>query len=267
MQLEFGVYQHEMSERMLRFPKLSKLVRKIFGYTGIGNYARYKVYKDLLKEIPLDKCEKILDLGCGYGEYSFMLRDALPNANITALDVVGEKTALIDRVIHKHQMKNLSTFTGKVDQLDDKGFDFVFSVDVFEHIDKHEMPFRDVMERLTPGGHLLVKIPNVTQKTLFPDSWFEEHQDWLEDEHIGQVYDLEGLKGRFEEEGFEVVYAAYSDGWASRIAWELWYLSKKGGAIVHLLTLPISKFLIWVDRLGKKRSWGNAIQVIGKKKA
>ncbi|MEM6763323.1 MAG: class I SAM-dependent methyltransferase [Bacteroidota bacterium] len=265
MQLEFGAYQHEMSERMLRFPKLSKVVRGIFGYTGIGNYARYKVYKDLLKEIPLREAEKILDLGCGYGEYSFMLADALPDTQITALDVVGEKTALIDRVIHRHQKKNLTTFTGKVDQLSETGFDFIFSVDVFEHIDPADMPFKDCMDRLAVGGHLLVKIPNKTQRTLFPDSWFEEHHDWLEDEHIGQIYDLDGLVNRFKDEGFEIVYAAYSDGWWARIAWEFWYLSKKGGGILHLLTLPISKLLIWIDRLAKTPSEGNAIQVIGRK--
>jgi hypothetical protein len=127
------------------------------------------------------------------------------------------------------------------------------------------MPFKSVYERLKPGGHFLVKIPNVTQKTIFPESLFEEHQEWLEEEHVGQVYDLETLKARFTSENFEIVHASYSDGYLSRFAWELAYLGKKAGTITQVITLPIAKGLIHMDRWFHRGTWGNAIQVIGRK--
>ena len=55
------------------------------------------------------------------------------------------------------------------------------------------MPFKDALNRLKPGGLLLVKIPNKTQNTILPENWFEDHHHWLEDEHVGQIYDLEGV--------------------------------------------------------------------------
>jgi hypothetical protein len=82
---------------------------------------------------------------------------------------------------------------------------------------------------------------------------------------VGQVYDLQGLKARFESEGFEIVHASYSDGIISRLAWELAYLGKKAGVITQLLSLPIAKRLIHLDRIFHSKKEGNAIQVIGRK--
>ena len=128
------------------------------------------------------------------------------------------------------------------------------------------MPFVQAYEKLRPGGYLLVKIPNRDQLTILPEQWFEEHHDWLEDEHIGQIYDLEGLRQRMEKEGFDIIYEAYGDGWWSRLGWELGYLSHKAGPVLQLVCLPLAKLLVRVDFLFNHRNGGNTIQVIGRKK-
>ena len=118
------------------------------------------------------------------------------------------------------------------------------------------MPFKTAFEKLKTGGHFLVKIPNKDQRTILKDSVFEDHHHWLEEEHVGQVYDLEGLSRRMESEGFEVVYKAYSDGIVSRAAWETDYLTKKAGTLPHLLSLPITKGLVHLDRVVHGNTWG-----------
>lgn len=266
MELTFGKAQVYTSERMQKHPALAKAFNSIIGYTNVGNYARFTVFKKLVKQVPLSENAKILDLGTGYGEYAISLASALPNSSVHALDIDSERINTVNRAITQSGLQNISTHNYFTEELKEKDFDFVYSVDVFEHIDPKEMPFKAVMERLKTGGHFMVKIPNVTQRTIFPEKYFEDHHDWLEDEHIGQVYDLHGLEERFEKEGFEVVHASYSDGWLSRLAWELAYLGKKVGTLTQLLTLPIAKGLIHLDRLFHRNKWGNAIQVIGRKK-
>lgn len=263
--LSFGEQQIYTSERMQRYPKLARLFNRTFGYTNVGNYARFTIFKQLVKKVDLPKNGKVLDLGAGYGEYSFSLAKASPGLNIHALDIDAERVGTIKKAIAQSNTENIAAHCCYLEELDESGFDFIFSIDVFEHIKPEEMPFKAAFEKLKSGGHLMVKIPNVTQQTIFPEGWFEEHNDWLEEEHVGQVYDLRGLKQRFENEGFEVVFAAYSDGWWSRLAWELAYLGKKAGTVTQLLTLPIAKGLIKLDRLVHGRRKGNAIQVIGKK--
>ena len=265
MELTFGTAQVFTSERMKKSPTMAKLFQKVFGYTNVGNFARFTIFKELLKKIPIQQNAKILDLGTGYGEYSFSLAKALPKSTVHALDIDKGRIASVNEAIAKSRIDNIHTHCTFTEQLEERDFDFAFSVDVFEHIAPEEMPFKAVHERLKTGGYFLVKIPNVTQRTILPERYFEEHHEWLEDEHIGQVYNLPLLKMRFVQEGFKVVYASYSDGWYSRLAWEIAYLGKKAGVLGQLVTLPIAKALIKLDRLFHANTWGNAIQVIGVK--
>lgn len=263
MELTFGSEQIYTSERMKRSPKLAKLFQKVFGYTNVGNYARFTIFKELMKRIPLKQDAKILDLGTGYGEYSFSLAQAFPNSTVHSLDVDRDRIASLNDAVQKSGINNIKTHCAYTEQLEEKDFDFVFSVDVFEHISPEEMPFKAVYDRLKPKGYFMVKMPYITQRTILPERYFEEHHEWLKDEHIGQVYDLYSLKRRFIKEGFKVVHASYSDGWFSRLGWEMAYLGKKSGLFGQLLTLPLAKLLINFDRMFHVNTWGNAIQVIG----
>ena len=130
------------------------------------------------------------------------------------------------------------------------------------------MPFSDAYNALKKGGHLLVKMPNIKQSSVFPEQWFDAHQEWLMHEHPGQVYTLEDLKHRFESEGFTIIFASRTDGLLSRLAWEIAYLMKQKGTIMQLMSLPLCKALVWADSLfiGQQKRHGNAITVIGQKK-
>lgn len=267
MNVTFGKMQVQMSRRMQRYPRLSRWAARIFGYTLVGNYARALSFRSLLKKLPLESFRHILDLGCGYGEYSFMLSEALPGATITALDLNAASVAGIRRLAAERGMSNLKTHLGPIGSLDDGDgrYDFIFSIDVFEHIREEEMPFAEAYRKLRPGGYLLVKMPGREQRTILPERWFEDHHHWLEEEHIGQVYGLDGLKARMEKEGFRLVYAAYGDGWWSRLGWEIGYLSRQAGPVLQLLCLPLAKLMVRADRLWRHKESGNTIQVIGQK--
>jgi len=268
MEFTYGKTQYLMSRRMQRHPQLAKLIYQVFGPTNVGNYARAEVFGRMLKQLPVDEFQEILDLGCGQGEYSFMLSEGLPGTTVTALDINGDNLQRIQEVAQGEGLDNLRIHHGKIETLPpERRFDFIFSIDVFEHIPPAEMPFAEAYRRLRPGGYLLVKIPSREQRTILPEHWFEDHQEWLEDEHVGQVYNLEGLRQRMYQEGFEIIHAAYDDGWWSRLGWEIGYLSRQGGSIAQLLFLPPAKACVHLDRLVHNRSWGNTIQVIGKKKA
>lgn len=267
MEIVFGKRQDQMSQRMRQWPKVARIVKRIFGYTLVGNYARALTFKKLLDQLPLDQVQHLMDLGCGYGEYAFMMADGMPNATVTALDLNPNSVNDIKQIAQRDNINNLETHVGPIESLENRDayYDFIYSVDVFEHIKEEEMPFAQAYKKLRPGGHLLVKIPSRDQLTILPEAWFEDHHDWLEDEHIGQVYELSDLKNRMEKEGFEVIFAEYADGWWSRMGWELGYLSHKAGPVLQLICLPFAKAMVKFDRLVHSQKSGNTIQVIGKK--
>ncbi|MEM9983479.1 MAG: class I SAM-dependent methyltransferase [Bacteroidota bacterium] len=266
MQVAFGNFQTLTSARMARRPWLSKLIAKVFGYTNVGNFARSLAFRRAVQTLPLAQMKDILDLGCGFGEYAVMMAKALPQAEVTGLELHQRKTDLLREIAQRAGADNLNPHLGLIETLPaGKKFDLIYSVDVFEHILEHQMPFAQARERLKPGGYLMVKMPSQEQSIIAPERWFGEHKVWLDEEHIGQVYELEDLKQRFEREGFEVVYASYSDGWFSRLGWELSYFGNKLGAVFQLAFLPLAKLLVRIDHLQNGRNKGNAIQVIGRK--
>lgn len=264
--MSFGQHQTITSARMSRYPRLAKLVAKVFGYTNVGNFARSLAFRRAVGQLPLDQMSQVLDLGCGYGEYAVMMARMMPQAKVTGLELHQNKTDLLRGIAAREQLTNLAPHLGTIDTLPESArFDLIYSVDVFEHILEAEMPFDLAHERLMPGGYLLVKMPSEHQRIIAPESWFGDHKVWLDEEHIGQVYELDDLKARFEREGYVVVYAAYSDGWLARLGWELSHFGHKIGAVAQLAVLPLSKLLVRLDHMQSGRSKGNAIQVIGRK--
>lgn len=263
----YGKTQVFTSPRMRKHPQLAKIIYKVFGYTSIGNWARANIFIKLINQIPITRFNRIIDLGAGLGEFTFMIAEALPHTKITAVEILPERVKYLNEVIDKTQLKNVEIVDQKIESIKEtNAYDFIFSVDVFEHILEKEMPFESCYEKLKPGGYLLVKMPNVKQLTICPDSWFEEHNDWLEEEHIGQVYNLSDLQKRFSQAGFSVIYSSYSDGWISRMAWELSYFTAKGGSVIQLLFLPACKALYYLEyALNRNPTYGNSIQVMGVK--
>ena len=250
---------------MLNRPMLATLVKWIFGYTNIGNYARSRVFKKLLKKLPLLTFNKILDLGCGFGEYSFMLAKKLEFAEITSLDPDQSSMEILRKTLRRVDAPNINLHHGKIESLNEDNYDFIYSIDVFEHIPVNSMPFFKCYNKLKKGGFLLIKMPSKKQVTILPDRYFEQHHQWLEEEHPGQVFELEDLVCKLKEEGFKIIYADYQDGLLARLAWEISYLSKKLGPLFQLITLPLAKVLVILDPILKRSKRGNTIQVIARK--
>lgn len=265
MSYTFGVHQQYTSKTMRNKPMLATLVKWVFGYTNIGNYARSRVFNKLLRKLPLASFNKVLDLGCGFGEYSFMLANKLKSAEITALDPDQSKIEILSKTIKTVGTPNIYLHHGKIASLSQDDYDFIYSIDVFEHIPVNSMPFANCYNKLKKGGFLLIKMPSRKQVTIFPDQYFEEHNQWLEEEHPGQVFELDDLVEKIKEEGLEIIYADYEDGLLARLAWEISYLSKKLGPLFQLITLPLAKSLVILDPVLKRSKRGNTIQVIARK--
>lgn len=267
IKFEYGKSQVFTSPRMRKHPAIGRFIYKVFGYTSIGNWARANVFIDRLKLLPYRDFKKIMDLGAGLGEFTFMMAEAMPDTKITALEIAPDRIALLKEVVERQKYSNVTVFPDYIaNHTENESYDFIFSIDVFEHILKEQMPFEEAYRKLKPGGYLMVKMPNVTQITIFPDAWFQEHNEWLEDEHIGQVYNLDQLVERFKQAGFSIVHQSYSDGWISRLGWEISYFSAKGGSVLQLMFIPLVKFIYWIERLTfRSKKNGNCIQVIGRK--
>ena len=101
MSIAFGRLQYLSSDRMRKFPFWGQVFHKVFGYTNVGNYARSRVFMRILEQLSFENWTNILDLGCGYGEYSVLMADLVPNARITALDIDAERCTNVQAMLKK----------------------------------------------------------------------------------------------------------------------------------------------------------------------
>jgi SAM-dependent methyltransferase len=115
-----------------------------------------KLYLPLL---PNDRNARILDLGCGYGEFVYFLqRKGYTNAK--GIDL-NHRQLEVGRSLGVWNIECVeATALLKVCR---GGFDFISAIDVLEHVPKNQLLefLEQVYAALLPGGRFLCQVPNL----------------------------------------------------------------------------------------------------------
>jgi len=123
--------------------------------TPLGRFADETETKLALDFFPPAKEAKVLDAGCGTGNFSIKL--AAMGALVTGIDISGEMLAIART---KAKLKGLDISFAEMDiyklSYPDGFFDGVFSMAAFEFIKKPAAAFQELMRVLKPGKLLLI---------------------------------------------------------------------------------------------------------------
>ena len=125
---------------------------------------------------------KILSIGVGDGFYDYLVARRFPQAEITAVDVVHSPMTPQDEELLKRLCPSyhLEVFEPNAPfPYSDDTFDFVFHLDVLEHVEHPQRFLTECRRILRPGGTLLLSTPNIfrpfsvasflTGRRSFPD--------------------------------------------------------------------------------------------------
>jgi|GEM_PF-3346508 SAM-dependent methyltransferase len=111
---------------------------------------------DYVKQL-LSRGPKYLDLGCGNGDVTTKIAEAIGAQEVYGVDVDEGSLA-------KAREKGLAVFKRDLDReplpFEDESFDFVTSVEVIEHLRNPRFMIREVFRVLRAGGVFLVETPN-----------------------------------------------------------------------------------------------------------
>ena len=112
-------------------------------------------FYDLLALVDVRPNLKVIDLGCGTGELTRQLADALPNSDVTGLDSspqMLDKAASFSRPGLAFTQGNQSTLTG--------AWDLIFSNAALQWSENHAELIPQLFDKLNPGGQIAMQIPS-----------------------------------------------------------------------------------------------------------
>jgi len=159
---------------------------------------------NFLRMLPDVKNKRILDLGCGFGDYSRFLYD------MGAKEVVGIDASekMIQRAKENKGERNISYYRMPIEEIsfDKNSFDLVISNIVIHYIEDVNQLFKKINELITKEGTFVFS-------TEHPTSTASYNLGWQLDEKTGeQIYwrlDNYGIPGPRETNWMEHVFIKY----------------------------------------------------------
>ncbi len=157
---------------------------------------------DLAKRINIENPERIIDIGCGPGNSTAVLKKSYPNAYILGVDFSPN---MIEKAQADYPELDFMLFDASkdFDKLDGK-FDIVFSNACIQWIPDHKKLLSDMMSILNPNGIMAVQVPNqaempinsIVSRVIESDKWkdkFEQKRKFHnlnEEEYFDFLFDI-----------------------------------------------------------------------------
>ncbi len=108
----------------------------------------------------LPKNQKILEAGCGTGNYIVSLTNI--GHDVIGIELQEGRVHLAKKYLKKYGIKEEKVMQGDLQQLPfkDNTFDAIFSHGVIEHIRDHDRAVQELYRVLKPGGYAMISVPS-----------------------------------------------------------------------------------------------------------
>lgn len=159
---------------------------------------------EMLKFIP-QNAGKILDVGCGEGQFGFQLKQLL-NAEVWGMELDEKSAKVAESRIDKVLIGDL---TLKIDSLPNEYFDCIIFNDILEHLVDPYNTLLNIKQKLNTNGVVVSSIPNVRyisnlKKLLFDKDWKYEDEGILDKTHL-RFFTKKSIIDMFELLGFNII--------------------------------------------------------------
>lgn len=170
------------------------------GYKQItGNTARFTRTLEEIKD-----GDKVLDIGCGIGLFTTLVKDTYPNCEVWGVDISDD--AIAQNLKERPDIKYNYGKIGSLNDIPNVYFDVVFSGETLEHLDEPKLLFRDAHKKLRRGSKFILTTPKEDAIQTPEHTWYFKQED------IEQLYFNNGFNDvRFaylpDQEHMTIIYA------------------------------------------------------------
>jgi len=174
----------ELQTRQYRQRIYEKYVSGMLRTKGTGYTQQdYQKWADAAKArlhswLPEDRNIPVLDMGCGSGQFLYLL-DQLGYTDHIGVDLSGEQVALAENWCPR--AKIIQGDAREVLVANPARFGLITGFDIIEHLGKDEiLPFLDlVVNALRPGGRLILQTPNAESPWFGAVAYGDYTHEWF----------------------------------------------------------------------------------------
>jgi len=235
----------------------SRLGFQLYGYPFVGGWLRSVYFRKAISDL---KPSRILDAGCGAGEYSFYLAEKFPELQAEACDLFAEAVKKNRETQKKMNLSSIEFFQADIrKQLSRNQYDLIFSIDVLQGIREKEKVFKAFNLALKKGGHLFLHIPFQNTKITVSKKGLPIDVGIKSTVSEGEL--LQAIKNA----GFSIIESRKTFGFFGATAWKSDnFLMQKKAGIMRAAALPFLKFFAYFDTLAENRE-GKSLMVLARK--
>lgn len=265
-----------VKDRFAKIIRNSRWFRRIFYFLLDLFFLRSWHIRRILKEKgrePDQKGEwKLLDAGCGFGQYDRFILDQFKNVKVHSVDVKEDYLADNRHYFQNEIKKNRIRFY-EADLLEFSSnikFDLIICIDVLEHIEEDVKVMNNLQQCLKENGCFLMHSPSHYSEE---DA---DEEDSFVGEHARTGYSKEEIASKLKSAGFNSAKSHYTYGFWGHKAWVLsvkwpmiWFNQIKFLALLPLLiyypvVMPFCLLMNFTD-LYTKNQKGNGIYALARK--
>lgn len=165
---------------------------------------------DLMKYIPLEGWESILDIGCGDGKITAKLSESIPNGKILGVDISPSMVNFASKTFDKGEYTNLDFKLLAAENLNFTcKYDVILSFTAFQWITDHQLVLKNVQNSLNSKGLFGVTMPmglpvnleTAVNEVLLNKKWASYFTDFDTGWNFIEKVSYESL---LKEEGFNI---------------------------------------------------------------
>jgi trans-aconitate 2-methyltransferase len=140
---------------------------------------RFAPFDDLIKLVKVREGLRVVDLGCGTGELTARLADALPGSDMVGIDNSHD---MLSRA-KGYARPGLRFESGSIEGITGE-WDLIFSNAALQWVEDHRSLVPGLLKMVRPGGQLVVQVPSnfrhITQKLVQELAGEEPFRDALD---------------------------------------------------------------------------------------
>ena len=124
-------------------------------YAGLAPEPRFSKVLEIAAKLG---GKKLLDIGCGDGTYTLVLKDLLKTEETVGIEISPEAVGLAKE-------KGIKAYQLDIDEeklpFEDASFDIIYCGEIIEHVFNPDHLLEEIRRTLKPGGRCIITTPNL----------------------------------------------------------------------------------------------------------